>query len=348
MMPVDISVIIPCFNRVGLLMETLLSVEAAIARVTAEIILVDDGSDRPISEQIDAFKHLPLIIIRQENSGLTTARYRGLMAATGNYIQFLDSDDRIMPQKFDVQLAEMRARQADVSHTDIIEYQFDCAQGTATKGNATAVRHCPDAPGFYLTVQPAPHSPIFCRHYLLRFLSAPFIPLSRDYDAIGEVWFYYNLAIYPAKIIKIDEPLAIIVHHDDGRLTDHWELMGLCALTLNYRFIDYLPATAPYCREAKKLVAAGAFKTFRRLPYDMDERFQRAFIDIWQRLGKTGIEALGGGRYFTLAARLAGPLPAAKLFKWLTGRRYKAMRTLPAATFNQRLEATLAEWRNKR
>src|SRR6478735_10643336 len=98
-MSIDISVIIPCYNRVELLRHTLRSVEAAIRTLRAEIILVDDGSDLPISDQIPEFAHLPLTVLRQQNAGLTTARYNGMLIAKGKYIQFLDSDDMVAPHK---------------------------------------------------------------------------------------------------------------------------------------------------------------------------------------------------------------------------------------------------------
>jgi glycosyltransferase involved in cell wall biosynthesis len=345
---VDISIIIPCHNRIELLRQTLKSVEAAINHVTAEIILVDDGSTIPVSEQIIEFSHLPLVVIRQKNSGLTTARYVGLLAATGNYIQFLDSDDQVAINKFDIQLKQMQIADADISHTDIIECHYDQSSQKLISEQVRKIPHYDDPADFFIKVQPAPHSPVFKREYLVSHISQAFIPLSRAYDSIGEIWFYYNLSIYPAKIIKIDTPLTIIIHHDDGRLTDNWELMGLCALTLQYQFAAHLPSTPIYNNKARKLVAVAAFETFRRLPYNMDKSFQNAFIDVWKKLGKTTIKELNGGKYFSFAAKIIGPVNAAGIVKRLSDKDYNKMRSVDEDQLKTSLKAILNEFQNKK
>lgn len=121
----EISIIIPCYNRIELLKLTLKNVELAIKGINSAIILVDDGSEIPIKSNLYEFNHLPIIIIRQQNLGLTTALYNGLFAAKGEYIQFLDSDDQISSQKFVKQLKAMREQNADVSHTVVLKASVD-------------------------------------------------------------------------------------------------------------------------------------------------------------------------------------------------------------------------------
>ncbi len=209
-MSVDISIIIPCFNRVELLKDTIKSVAQAIESLHAEIILVDDGSEIPISEQLTEFSNLPIVHIRQKNAGLTTSRYNGLLSAKGTYIQFIDSDDRIAPDKLTRQLIMMQHHGADVSYTDTATYKHS-ADSELVLEYVTPVITITDPARFYLEVQPAPHSPVFRRDYLLEHLRKPYIPLTRDYDYIGEVWFYYNLSVFPARIVKVDKPLTYII-----------------------------------------------------------------------------------------------------------------------------------------
>ncbi len=335
----DISIIIPCYNRIGLLKHTIKSVEEAIRGLNAEIILVDDGSDTPIAEQIIEFQHLPLINIRQKNSGLTTARYNGLLTANGRYIQFLDSDDKIAPDKLSEQLTAMQQADADVSYTDIATYDYFDNDDLVLKFITCAATTI-DPVRFYLEVQPPPHSPVFRKDYLLQHLRKPIIPLTRDYDYIGEVWFYYNLCIFPASIIKVDKPLTYIINHADQRLTDHWELMGLCALLLMNRFADNVPPTALSVR-TKTWVAVNVFRSFRRLPYDLDPAFQNAYILLWRKLGKATLSDINPGRYFFWAASLVGPITAAKIYKSLYRRPYRTMRTIPEEKLRSQLLTTL-------
>jgi glycosyltransferase involved in cell wall biosynthesis len=275
---IDVSIIIPCYNRIELLKQTLFSVEAAISGIKAEIILVDDGSEIPVAEQIAEFNHLPLVHLRQLNSGLTTSRYNGLLKAQGKYLQFLDSDDQIAPSKLSRQFFEMERWKADVSHTDVVEMN-QLEDGRIETVRTNHFEDLKDSPGFYVDVQPAPHSPLFNREYLLRNIDNAFIPLSRNYDSIGEIWFYYNLSVFPAKIIKLNEPLTYIVHHTGQRLTNHWERLGLCSLSLMRNFAKTCPQSAPFADEAAQKVAKAAFKTFRGLPFNIYQPFQNGFLD---------------------------------------------------------------------
>jgi glycosyltransferase involved in cell wall biosynthesis len=90
----SVSIVIPTFNHAHYLGQAIAS---ALAQSLAaqEVIVVDDGStDRP-QEVTRAFSKVRLI--RQSNQGLSAARNTGLRAATGQYVLFLDADDRLLP-----------------------------------------------------------------------------------------------------------------------------------------------------------------------------------------------------------------------------------------------------------
>src|SRR5262249_28067826 len=92
-MPI-ISVIIPCYNSARFLSETIESVIAE-SYPNLEIIVVDDGSTDS-SAHIAA--HYPGVrCLRQPNLGVAAARNNGLRSSTGDYIVFLDYDDRLVP-----------------------------------------------------------------------------------------------------------------------------------------------------------------------------------------------------------------------------------------------------------
>ena len=322
----QISIIIPCFNRVTLLKDTLRSVEVAIIALFAEIILVDDGSETPIEEEMKEFEHLKIKFIRQKNSGLTTSRYNGLMSATGNFVQFLDSDDQIDKDKFTIQIQAMIESNADVSHTDVLQVNIKQDKSILPASIITKFRDCQNPAEFYIDVQPAPHSPIFRREYLVETIKKAFIPLNREYDSIGEIWFYYNLAPYPCNIIKIDKPLTICIHHNEERLTNHWERLSLCALSIKINYLKNYPNNAPFIKDASMYVGKAAFNTYRGLPYDMYAPFQNAFITIWEKLEKN--KKLNGGKYFKFLSRLIGHKLAAKFFKLLSKNKYDSIRTI--------------------
>jgi GT2 family glycosyltransferase len=111
-----VSVVIPSYNRADLLTLTIRSILAQTVR-PAEIIVVDDGSTDHTAAACAAFPS-PVQYIRQENSGVSAARNRGIKAASGSWIAFCDSDDLWMPNKLEVQLAAITATGAGWSITD--------------------------------------------------------------------------------------------------------------------------------------------------------------------------------------------------------------------------------------
>ena len=99
-----ISVVVPCFNQGHFLREALDSIAAAAAR-PVQTIVVDDGSTDDTSGVASGVPGT--ICVRQENAGLAAARNRGLHEATGEYIAFLDADDRLAPGGLDAGAAAL-------------------------------------------------------------------------------------------------------------------------------------------------------------------------------------------------------------------------------------------------
>lgn len=90
----EVSVIIPIYNTAAYLRKTLDSICGQTLK-ELEIILIDDGStdgSRGIIEEY-AERDTRIRWYAQPNQGLSVARNRGLLHATGKYIYFMDSDD---------------------------------------------------------------------------------------------------------------------------------------------------------------------------------------------------------------------------------------------------------------
>ena len=89
-----ISVVIPVYNVKPYLERCVKSVLSQTYRYL-EIIIVDDGSTDGSGELCDqiAVKDERIVVIHQENQGLSGARNTGILHSTGEYIMFLDSDD---------------------------------------------------------------------------------------------------------------------------------------------------------------------------------------------------------------------------------------------------------------
>lgn len=88
-----ISVVIPTYNHGPLLLDTLASVFAQTYQ-DYEVIVVNDGSPDDTAELLRPLVETRRVIyLEQENAGQAAARNRGLQAARGDYIAFLDDDD---------------------------------------------------------------------------------------------------------------------------------------------------------------------------------------------------------------------------------------------------------------
>ena len=92
---IRVSVIIPVYNQAPYLAECLDSVLAQSLR-EIEVICVDDGSTDGSARMLDEYgKRDPRVkVIHQENAGVATARNNGLDAATGEFVAFMDPDDK--------------------------------------------------------------------------------------------------------------------------------------------------------------------------------------------------------------------------------------------------------------
>ena len=105
-----VSTIIPVYNRPEWLREAVQSVLDQTYR-PVEILIVDDGSTDGAGEVADQLAAVhPGVIrsFRMPNRGPGPARETGRLAARGEFIQYLDSDDRLLPRKFEIMVRVLR------------------------------------------------------------------------------------------------------------------------------------------------------------------------------------------------------------------------------------------------
>lgn len=95
--PIDLSVVIPCYNLGEMLVEAVASVERT-APERCELIVVNDGSSQPRTlEVLEVLRKGGYHVVDQPNAGLASARNRGIREARGRYVLPLDADNRLAP-----------------------------------------------------------------------------------------------------------------------------------------------------------------------------------------------------------------------------------------------------------
>jgi glycosyltransferase involved in cell wall biosynthesis len=319
------SIIIPGYNRVEPLKYTLRSaVAAATLAGPCEIILLDDGSEPSLRQQLGDFPLAhPIRHERQANQGSMAARLAGLRAARGDFVLFLDSDDLIHPEKLARHAAAMP--DADVVYDDMAVAKLGPDYTTEFKPGERL-----DAAGspaqFFIHIQPAPHSPTYRRTYLESALKSLVVPPERKMDPAGDVWLYYNLACHPARIAKVAAGLTATGPHEEIRYSQHWEKLGLAALLVAETFISRCPLHPPGAFAARQAVGEAAFRSWRRLPRDYPADYARRLLAVW-RQSPRGSTAVLGGPLFRALALMLGPERAGRVLR-LRNHKYSSCRTL--------------------
>jgi glycosyltransferase involved in cell wall biosynthesis len=121
-----VTVITPTYNRAHLIIKTLDSVWAQTYR-PIEVLIIDDGSTddtkrtvRLWSDEHDKDGSFRTRYIYQDNAGAPAARNNGIIHARGKYLQFLDSDDLLLPQKFTLQIEMMKQENTPLCIVDYL------------------------------------------------------------------------------------------------------------------------------------------------------------------------------------------------------------------------------------
>lgn len=115
-----ISVVVPAYNRATTIGAALQSIQAQTYQ-SWEAIVVDDGSVDSTPEVVAqlAREDARLRLIRHErNLGAQAARNKGIHAARGEWIAFLDSDDQFLPTSLEVRMELARKEKVSVVHSD--------------------------------------------------------------------------------------------------------------------------------------------------------------------------------------------------------------------------------------
>lgn len=104
------SVILPVYNGERFLAEAVDSVLAQ-SRPELELVAIDDGSTDASADILAdyAARDPRVVVITQANAGVTAARNAGIAASRGNYIAFLDQDDRWMPDTLALHIKALAA-----------------------------------------------------------------------------------------------------------------------------------------------------------------------------------------------------------------------------------------------
>ena len=229
-----ITVIIPVYNTKKYLHNCIESILSQTYH-NLEIILIDDGSTDGSEKFVDDYAKSDkrIKVIHQKNMGLSSARNTGLKHATGKYITFVDSDDRIDPNMVEGLLNALVDTHADIA---ICSFKEIYPNGK-TKGfshnypkqvftTEQALANMLQENGFMVSAT----MKLFPTNY---FKNTKF-PTNRLHEDVGTT---YKLIIKADKIVFIPNEYYIYVHHDNSIINQ----------TFNERKFDLIELTDQMC-----------------------------------------------------------------------------------------------------
>lgn len=210
-----VSTIIPVYNRPEMVKEAVASVLAQTHK-PIEVLLVDDGSTdhTPAVLQALALRHEQVKVFTQKNSGPGAARELGRLNSRGEYIQYLDSDDLLLPDKFQQQIAALaRQPEADVAYGKTESISVD-AQPQKVADPKTGEHHKSMFPLMLRERWWSTSTPLFRRAAVEQ--AGPWSPLSNEED-----WEYdCRIASFGGRLAYTDTFVSITRRHADHLSVD--------------------------------------------------------------------------------------------------------------------------------
>jgi glycosyltransferase involved in cell wall biosynthesis len=246
--PPEVSVIIPCYNRREFTLE---AVQSALAQpgVAVEVIVVDDGStDDTPSVLLEV--HPGVTLIRNEHRGANRARNDGMRAARGDYLKFLDSDDKLVDDSLAGQLAFARACGADACYGDF-EFFGDLS---APEVGGQPLRFPGSPPDLVIALLCSwwspPSSYLFRAGALSGLQWDETLPRCQDMDFILQVVLSAATFAYRPGLVTRKRA------HHDGRIMDSAPAVyGLACETVADKVLTSLQETGSLTEERKQALA---------------------------------------------------------------------------------------------
>jgi glycosyltransferase involved in cell wall biosynthesis len=225
--------VIPAYNAAGFVGRAVDSVLAQTHQAR-EILVINDGSTDDTPQVLEAYGDR-IRVIHQHNGGLSNARNRGIREARGDYVAFLDADDRWLPEKLARQV-EILAQQPEIGF---------CSTRTLVETpthEITGEWSCPRVEGSLLAT-------LFLRNGAIPgsgsgvMVRSPLIEQAGGFDenlpSLEDIDCWMRLAAI-SQYACIDEPLTVIVKHPDS-MSRNLGRMREAALTVMRKNRHLLP-----------------------------------------------------------------------------------------------------------
>jgi glycosyltransferase involved in cell wall biosynthesis len=208
------SVIIPCYNCEEYLEDTLRSVQDQ-TYPNVELVLVDDGSTDGTRDIIEQYEDQAVCHFGP-NRGASAARNTGTELASGDFIQYLDADDRLRPQALERRITALEEAPGDVAYSAykrLVEDGDGFTPGNTVEKTLEEVHPDPEIAtlgAFWL-----PPAALTYRRRIVKKIGE----WNDSLPVIQDARFLQDAAFHGAQFVKVPEVLAEYRDHQDGSLS---------------------------------------------------------------------------------------------------------------------------------
>jgi glycosyltransferase involved in cell wall biosynthesis len=239
----EVSIVLPVYNRLAYLRE---SVASVLAQTFGdwELIIADDGSDEATRAWLRTQTDPRIRVLWLAHAGNPgTVRNAGLAEARAHHIAFLDSDDYWRPAKLGRQLEHLRACGGRWSHT-----AYDCV---GAQGNPLAHRWVPSQGSIFRDILAMRAQIALPTVIAERALLEEAGGFDADQVQHGDYELWLRLVLR-SDLMLLDEPLAVVRNH-----REHYTRGGLWALRWKCRLYEKAQSLA---RDPRDLAAVRALR----------------------------------------------------------------------------------------
>ena len=217
----NISIIVPVYNVAQYLEQCLDSLVNQTLK-NIEIIIVDDGSTDGSEKTCDLYaaKYPSIKVIHQKNAGLSAARKTGMQYISGKYCGFVDSDDFVSPDYFEMLYNTAEKTEADLVQGGFTMYYSQQHQVVfdEKRTNSAIIRANGDADKLHEVMLLSP-SLIWRRIYRTTFIRQHKIDFDPSVRMAEDLHFSCQTLLTAKKIACVDNPGYFYRQNRDGRLT---------------------------------------------------------------------------------------------------------------------------------